>query len=116
MKLHPILVPAASLALFAPGRFDQDAAHGFGGRRKEMPPAVPILLAAAGQAQPSFVDQRGGLERLPGGFVGHSGRREFPEFVVNERKKVLGGFGVALLHAAEDARDVAHRRSVDDTS
>jgi hypothetical protein len=53
-------------APFSAGLFDEDAAHGLGGRGKEMSAAIPRLLGiVAYQTEIGFVDQRRRLERLP---------------------------------------------------
>ena len=44
----------------------------------------------------------------PGHLIGHLDRREFAQLLINERKQLFGGFGIALLNAVEDVRDVAH--------
>src|SRR5262249_37736565 len=62
-------LPAAAAFVRALGAsvIDQDAAHGLGGGREEVPPAVEVLpLALADETEVSLVDQGGGLERLPG--------------------------------------------------
>jgi hypothetical protein len=58
-------------AVLAACVLDQDAAHGFGRSGEEGITAIPVLTAPlADQAQISFVDERGGIERLPRRFVG----------------------------------------------
>jgi hypothetical protein len=44
--------------------------------------------------------------------MGHFSRGEFAEFIVNQRQQFLSGFGVALLRAVEDAREIAHGRRI----
>ncbi len=44
-----------------------------------------------------LVHERRRLERLARFLLGHLGRRQFPQLVVDQRQKLLGGRGVALL-------------------
>ncbi len=46
---------------------------------------------------------------MAGGFVSHPGRGKLAEFLINQREQFVGGHGVALLSAIEDAGDIAHR-------
>jgi hypothetical protein len=91
-----------------PGALDQDAAHGFRGGHEEVVAAVPVLVRIAHQAEPGFVDQRCGLERVPGRFLGHLVSGQLTQLFINQRQQFLGGAAVALPDAFEDPRDVAH--------
>ena len=62
---------AVAQGAFAAGVVDEDAAPRLGGGREEVAPAVPTLLAGAGQAQPGLMHQSRGLPGLPRRFVGH---------------------------------------------
>ena len=75
-----------------------------------MRPILPPVPLAAGEPEEGFMDKRGGLERLACRLLRHLGRREPAEFVINERQKFLGGLGVALLDAVENASNLAHGR------
>jgi hypothetical protein len=97
-----------ALALFAPGGFDQNPPHGFGGGREEMPTAIPPMVPRTDESQPSLVHEGGGLEGLARHFVGHLVRRELAQFVVDQRQEFLGGLSFALVHAIQDACDLAH--------
>src|SRR5262249_42960819 len=66
------------------------------------------FLLLADQAQVGLVDQGGGLERLPGGLLGHLVCGEFAQLVVDEEQELPGGVRVALLDGRQDAGDVAH--------
>jgi hypothetical protein len=52
--------------------------------------------------------QCGGLQGLPGLFLGHPLGSQLTQFVIDQRQELLGGGRVALLDGGQDARDVAH--------
>jgi hypothetical protein len=66
------------------------------------------LSVSARHSQPRLVNERGGLQRLAGGFAGHPLRGQSAQFLIDQREKFFGGFGVAVLDAVENARNVAH--------
>jgi hypothetical protein len=68
----------------------------------------------AGQAQPRFVNQSRGLEGVSCWLVEHLDCRKAPKLLINQGQEFLGGSGFALLHAIENARDLAHARRVDE--
>src|SRR5262249_51781953 len=91
----------------------QDAAHGLGRRREEVPPAVPGPgRVRAHQPQVGLVDQRGGLERLAGPLPGQPLGRQFAQLVVDQRQELPGGGGVAAFGGVQDAGDVGHHPRV----
>ena len=102
------LVCAAFQTGLVPGLVNQDAPHGLGGGPEEMGTSAPLLLVRTGQAQPGFVDERGGLQGLAGFLLRHPGGGELAQLLINEREQLIGGLGVTLLNAVEDACDVAH--------
>ncbi len=107
---HATSLPAAFVGLLAAGLIDQDAAHGLGRGGEEVAAIVPALLGiVADQAHIRFVDQRGGLQRLPGILPGQSLRRQLAQLVVDQRQQLLGGLLVALLDGGQDAGDFTHR-------
>jgi hypothetical protein len=85
---------AATLAAFAAGAGDKDAAHRLGGGAEEVRAVLPRLVRRVHELQPGFVDERGGLERVAGGFAGHLVRGQAAQFVVNHRQQFVGGLGV----------------------
>jgi hypothetical protein len=86
-------------ARFLAGAIHENAPHGLGRGAEEMASAVPgPLVIGAHQAQPRFMDQRGRLEGLPGGFTGHALRRQPAEFPINQREQLRGSGGIALLN------------------
>ena len=94
-----------------PGALDENAPHGFRRRREELCATGPTWLVLSGQAQPGFMNQRGGLESVAGTFARHLVRGQPAQFVIDERQQLLGGLGLALLDGFEDARDVAHKKT-----
>ena len=99
---------AAFELVLLPGGIDQDLAHRFGGCGEEMRLVVPLAVLRTGQAQPGFVDKRGGLKGMTGGLAGDLVRDQLAEFVVNQREQFLGGLRISGLRALKDARDPAH--------
>ena len=55
------------------------------------------------QADVGLVDQGGRLESLPRLLLGHLLCRQFPQLVVDQRQKLLGGMGIAFLDGGQDA-------------
>src|SRR5262249_43518817 len=108
------LEPAAALGAAAgAGAFDEDAAHGLGGRGEEVASAVPgAARVRVDQPQVRLVNQGGRLQRLAGRFVGEFVRGELTQRVVDQRQQLLRGGRVALLDGGQDARDVTHYRGV----
>src|SRR5262249_34920384 len=98
--LEPALVP---------GAVEQDAAHGLGGGREEVPAGVPGR-PPAGPHQPEvrLVDEGGRLEGLTRGLLGHPGGGELAQLVVDEREQVGRGLGVAGPDGRQDLGDVGH--------
>src|SRR5437660_10787593 len=65
----------------------EDAAHGLG--RAEVSPAVPVLgLVHVHQAEVRLVDQRGGLQRLPGLLPRQFRRRQAAQLFVDQRQQL----------------------------
>ena len=104
------LVAAVAKAGFSASDLDEDAAHGLGGSAEEMPATVPMLLLGPDQTQIRFVHERGRLQGMPGGFLGHFGRRELAEFIIDQREQFCGSLGIAMIDGFQDARDFAHAR------
>ena len=70
---------------FLAGTINQDATHGFRGGAEEMAATIPPLIAGTDQPQPGFVDESGGLQRLPRLFLSHLRRRELAQFLIDQR-------------------------------
>ena len=54
------------------------------------------------------MDQRRGLKRLAGLFLGQFLCRQLAQLVVDQRQQLVGGVRVALFDGREDAGDVGH--------
>ena len=65
------------------GVVNEDSPHGLGGGGEEVAAAVELLISD--QPQVGFVNQRGGVEGVAGGFGGHARGGELPELIVDER-------------------------------
>jgi hypothetical protein len=76
-------------------------------RREEVPATVPVLLVTSDQAQIGLVDQRRGVERLARLLPRQLLRRQFAEFVVDQRQELRGGGRVALLDGGQEVSDFA---------
>ena len=55
------------------------------------------------------MNQRGGLQGLAWGFLGHPGAGQFSQLLIDQRQQFLGRFSVALLDSFEDPGHIAHR-------
>ena len=98
--------------LLPAGGINENVVHRLNGRSRGNEPALLCCLAIAAQPKPGFMDQRGGLKCLSGSFVSHFGCGQPAQFFINQREQFLGGHRVAMLHALEDACDVAHAAMV----
>jgi hypothetical protein len=106
------LAAAVTDRVFTPGILDQYAPHGFCRGAEEVRAAIPFWISVADHPKPRFVNERGGLERLPGGFFRHLVRGKSAEFIVYERKQLIGSPGIPLFNTLQDVRDVAHGPSL----
>jgi hypothetical protein len=71
--------------------------------------AVPGLpLAGADQAQVSLVDQRGGIERLPGGLMGQLPCSQTAQVVVDQRQELRRSLRIAGRDALQKVAYVRH--------
>ena len=68
--------------MFAAGILDKNAPHRLCCCPEEMRTPIPLLILIAGQAQPGFMNERGGLQRVAGTFVGHAraGKAAMPRY------------------------------------
>ncbi len=75
------------LGVFPACVFDEDAAHGFGGRGEEMAAAIPLLcLLRVHQAEVGFVDQGRGLERLARPLLRQLPAGQFAQLLIDQRQ------------------------------
>src|SRR5213083_850688 len=107
MQIHPLCASATFESELALRAFDQDATHRLRRRRQEMSAVLPRRLLVAAKAKPGLMHQRSRLQSLAWRFPGHFRRREFAQFIVNEREQFVSSFGVALLDAIQNSRDIA---------
>ena len=112
IERHALLTAAVAKPPFTPDVFHQDAPHGFGRGGKEMATSFPARLAVSDQSQPCFVDQRRGLKRLSRRLLAHLVGCETAQFLINQRQQFRSSFGITLLCAVQNARDVAHARRI----
>lgn len=91
----------------AAGIVNQDTPHALGGGGEEMGTVGPLRLCVTAEAQPDFVDERGGLQGLAGRFVGQLGGGECAQLVVDERQQLRGRVRIVLPDPLEDEGDFA---------
>ncbi len=72
--------------MLAPGIFNENPAHCLGGRGKEVAFAIPLLVSVPREAQPGFMNERGRLQSLPGGFVRHPGSGQPAQLSIDQRQ------------------------------
>ena len=70
-----------------------------------------LTLRALNESNVRFVDQCGGVERLPRLFMRQFRRGETAQLIVHERQQLRGGVRVALLDGGQDAGDFGHLQS-----
>jgi hypothetical protein len=88
---------------------DEDAAHGLGRGCEEVIAAVPVrFLVAADQAQVSLMDQRSGIERLPGRLVSQLPRGQAAQVVVDQRQELRRSVRVTGRDGLQKLVDVRH--------
>jgi len=95
--------------LLAAGMVNENAAHALGSGAKEVRAVLPGQVPGSNKPQPSFVDERGGLQRMTGGFVRHLVRGEAAEFLIDQREQFIGSLAIAMLDGVKDACHFAHR-------
>lgn len=98
---------AVPLGVAAPGTFDQNASHGLGRRAEEVRAIPPGRLRVTAQSKPGFMQERSGLECLPGRLPCHLRGGKFAEFAINEREQLVGGVCVAAFDPPQDEGDLA---------
>ena len=109
VEIDATAIASAFDALLIASPIEKNSPHRLGGRGEEVSPAVPAVgRFAPDQPDVSFVDESGGLEGLAGLLAGESLRRQFPQFIVDEREEFLGGLGVTPLDGGQDVGNLAH--------
>src|SRR5262249_20286421 len=102
LQFHLFRVAAPFCSATTAGALDEDAAHRLGGGGEKLDSPAPLLLVFADQAEPGLMNERRRLKRLSGRFPGHLARRQTAQFLVNQRKQLLGGCGISLRHAVKN--------------
>ena len=72
-------------------------------------PSHGFFGSSTDQPEVRLVDQGRGFQRLPRLLVGHFLRRQFAQFVVDQRQELAGSASVSVLDRGKDAGDVGHR-------
>jgi len=83
---HAALPTAVAQSAFLASAIDQNVAHGLSGGREEMSAILEAIIAAGNEAQPDFMDEGGGLERVSRGFVGDAMGRELTQLFIDQRQ------------------------------
>ena len=101
--------PPLLFAPLGPGSLHQDATHGFSRGGEEVTSAVPAIRPLdVHESKVSFMHECGGLEGMTGRLGSHSGSRQFPQLVIDEREQVDGGLAVARRGRVEETGHVGH--------
>jgi hypothetical protein len=109
IKGHMLDLSAAFLRLLPAGRFNKYPPHGMASRSKEMTAVFPGEDGIrTSEAQPGFVNQRCGLQRIGGCFTRQFGRSELPQVVIDDRQQLIRRLPVAPPNALEDLSEFAH--------
>src|SRR6266542_2624736 len=108
LEIHPRRACAAFERELLSCAVNEDAPHRLCRRRKEMPAALELRTLRPDQPEPCLMDQRRGLECLAGGFVSHFVSGEPSQFLIDQRKQLLGSFGVPIADRVQDARYIVH--------
>jgi len=95
---QPLLRQAASRMI------GQDAAHHLGGDSDEVTATLPIHLLKGGDPQVEFVDQRGGLERVPGHFRAQMVSRQPSQVGANQTRQFVQRAAVAITESSRSNR------------
>jgi hypothetical protein len=95
------------LGRLLPGRVDKNPSHGLGRGGEEMAAALPVLVAAAHQAEVRLVNERRALQGLSGSLTRqHLGGQE-SQFLVDYRKQ-LARLRITPFNGVKDLGDIAH--------
>jgi hypothetical protein len=84
VQVHRHLSPHPTLGGHAGARVvNEDRAHGFGGGSKNVATTVELLISD--EPQVGFVNERGGIKGVAGGFGRHPRGGKLPQLIVDER-------------------------------
>src|SRR5262245_10022765 len=96
IQLHTLKSSTVFDSGFSASILYQDAPHCLGGGREKVSAIVKLLFVRrANQSRIGFVNQGGGIERMSRFLACHLLRREFSQFVIHERQKLIGGMRIA---------------------
>lgn len=96
---------AAFLAEVAAGVVDEDLAHETGGDAIEVGAGFPIRLAGAGETEPGFMNEGGGLEGFGGAFAGEVTAGEAAQLLIDEGREHRLRVAAAILPFNEQTSD-----------
>ena len=99
--IHALLAAAVAEGAFTAGPVDENPAHCFGRRHKEMSAVIKGWISVRDQSQPGLVNQSCGLERLSRRFVGDFVRRQPAQLLVNQRQPLIGAPGTGRVNRIE---------------
>jgi len=105
-QLEALPIAAALRGPLLPRPLNEDAAHGLGRGGEEV--AAIVELPVADQAQVSFVNQGGGVERLPRLLVRELGCGKATQLVVDQRQQLTGGLRIAGFESGQESGHVGH--------
>ncbi len=69
---------------------------------------MATVFKRTAESQIRFMHQCGRLQRLPGFLLSQFGRREFPQFVIDQRQQLLRRRRIAGFNIRQDASYVGH--------
>ena len=109
VQINPLPVATSFLGALAPCPLDQDTTHRFGGRRKKVRAIGERRIGiAARQTQPGLVNERGGLQRVAGSFIGHARASKLAEFVIDQGQEFARRISTPLLRTIKNEGNSAH--------
>jgi hypothetical protein len=109
VELDALAITAVFLATFVASVFDEDAAHGFGGGGEKVAAVLPALwLFNVNQPQIGFVNERSGLQCVPGVFIGHARTGEPSQLVIDDWQQLGRGFRVAIANGHQYLCHIGH--------
>ena len=106
VEINALPIAAPFQALPFAGPIDQNAPHRLGRGGEEMAAMFEALIAD--KSQVGFMNECGGVERLPSGFAVELGRGELAKLGVDERQQIGGGLWVAAFDGVEELGDGGH--------
>ena len=96
----------------SPGMFNQNTPHRLGRRTEKVGAILKRRRVLTAQAEPGFVDQGGGLERMAGSFARHLLRSELAQFVIDQGQQLRHRLRFAPLRPFQNVRELAQAFSI----